>query len=133
MNTLLARIRGALASNRSRLRLYSMEYCYYCRRVQREASRLGIKLTIVDVFADREGRERLRAATGRTRVPVLEIPTAEGGERYLPESDDIIFYLRGIAEQTSHSVGARSQELPEPRSGPFGAPGKQSREEDAAE
>lgn len=74
--------------------MYNMEYCSYCRKVQREANKLGIELVVMDVFADRVARERLRVATGRTRVPVLGILDENGAEEFLPESDEIISYLR---------------------------------------
>lgn len=97
MNTLLNGLRGALSRPVGRLRLYNMEYCSYCRKVQRAANKLGIDLVVLDVFADRAARERLRSATGRTRVPVLGILDENGQEVFLPESDEIISYLEQLA------------------------------------
>ncbi len=139
MKTLLSRIRGALTS-RPRLRLYSMEHCYYCRRVLREANRLGIKLPVVDVFSDPEGREYLRQKTGKTRVPVLAIIDENGTERFLPESEDIIRYLREIAEGDEVSPRGQSrlpstptEEPSDPARVPLGAPREDERERGAAE
>lgn len=62
--------------------------------------KLGVKVDVIDVYADRAGRARLLSGTGRTRVPVLGITNESGQETFLPESDDIISYLRQYAEET---------------------------------
>lgn len=98
MSTLLSKSRDASTQGKALLRLYNQDYCSYCRKVKHEANRLGIELGILDIYADGTARERLRAATGRTRVPVLGIVDENGEETFLPESDDIILYLRKRAE-----------------------------------
>lgn len=75
-------------------RLYNLEYCSYCRKVEREAKRLGIQLELIDVYRETAGRARLFAGTGRTRVPVLGIIDENGQEYFLPESESIIHFLR---------------------------------------
>lgn len=78
----------------STLRLYNLEYCSYCRKVEREAQKLGIPLQLIDAHQEPAERARLLAGTGRTRVPVLGIIDENGREHFLPESDNIILYLR---------------------------------------
>jgi glutaredoxin 2 len=91
-------MRSLFGRARPTLRLYNLEYCYYCVLVRREANRLGLDLKLIDVHNDTGGRQRLREATGRTRVPVLGIHRDDGGEEFLPESQDIIRYLRSLVE-----------------------------------
>lgn len=79
------------------LTLYNLRYCPYCIKVRRVAEQLGIPLTIVDVDRDPAARARLFRARGRGTVPVLGIPSPDG-EVLLPESDDIVDYLRSYAQ-----------------------------------
>ena len=81
------------------LRLYQSEYCYYCVIVRRAAQKLGVKLTVFELYTDSEARARLIAATGRTTVPVLGIMDDAGNERFLAESRDIIKFLEQYASQ----------------------------------
>lgn len=99
MNVLLSKLPRAHLRGKAPLRLYDMEYCSYCRKVRHEAGKLGVELHVIDVFSDSVERDRLRAATGRTRVPVLGIVDKNGQETFLPESDDIIAYLRDHAAE----------------------------------
>lgn len=78
------------------LSLYHLPACPFCLKVRRAADTLGIELRLIDISRDRAAREHLRAARGRTTVPVLSIPT-DDGEQLLPESNDIVAYLRAHA------------------------------------
>ena len=80
--------------------LYHLPLCPYCLKVRRAAARLGIDLRLVDVSEQPAARQRLLAARGRATVPVLAIAT-EAGEDLLPESDDIVEYLRRQALERS--------------------------------
>ncbi|MEM7158677.1 MAG: glutathione S-transferase N-terminal domain-containing protein [Myxococcota bacterium] len=75
------------------LSLYHLRTCPFCLKVRRAAAELGIELELIDIAADPAARRRLLDARGRTTVPVLSIPS-EDGETLLPESDDIVAYLR---------------------------------------
>ncbi len=79
------------------LTLYHLPSCPFCIRVRQVADDLGIPLTLIDVARDRAAYDSLLDRRGRGTVPVLGIPTPDG-ERLLPESDDIIAYLRRNAE-----------------------------------
>jgi glutaredoxin len=61
--------------------LYHMPWCGYCQRVERALEQLGLEI-------------ELREARGRTTVPVLRIREPDGTETWMPESLDIVAYLR---------------------------------------
>ena len=77
----------------ARFVLYELPTCPFCIRVRRAAQELNIPLELVDIRKDPQARERLIEANGRSTVPVLGIPTPDG-ERLMPESRDIIAFLR---------------------------------------
>jgi glutaredoxin len=93
MNTPLSHLPEMKLGTASHLRLYNLEYCSYCRKVEREAQKLGILLEMIDVYREPALRARLFTATGRTRVPVLGIIDENGQEHFLPESEHIIRFL----------------------------------------
>ena len=80
------------------LSLYHRPSCGYCVQVRMAAERLGIPLELRDVRESKWGQE-LFAARGRGTVPVLRIDHADGTTRWMPESLDIIRYLKTLANQ----------------------------------
>ena len=74
--------------------LYTSGYCPYCVLVRRALNELGVRIAECDIGADSSHRDDLLAATGRMTVPVLRIKQANGVDRWLPESRDIIRYLK---------------------------------------
>jgi glutathione S-transferase len=74
--------------------LYTSGYCPYCWLVRRTLSELGVRIAERDIGTDSSHRNQLLAATGRMTVPVLRIKQADGADRWLPESRDIIRYLK---------------------------------------
>ena len=82
------------SGDRSTLALYTSAWCSYCRRVVAAIRELNIEVEQRDVYEDREYRRELFAATGRGTVPVLRISHQDGHEQWMPESRDIIRYLR---------------------------------------
>jgi glutaredoxin len=82
------------ADDGARLALYHFEGCGYCYRVRDVIDELGIDVELRDIFDNREWFDELVEARGRRTVPVLRITAADGEERWLPESRDIIRYLR---------------------------------------
>jgi glutathione S-transferase len=86
------------AGEPARLSLYHRPSCSYCAHVRMAAERLGIALELRDVRQEPRWREELLAARGRGSVPVLRIDDADG-TRWLPESLDIIRYLKVLADQ----------------------------------
>ena len=75
------------------LALYHYDGCPFCMIVRREIDRLGIEVELRNVIDDSQHRADLLAARGRGTVPVLRF-TGPDGDRWMPESRDIIAYLR---------------------------------------
>ena len=76
-----------------RLSLYVMPGCPFCRTVLETIDRLRLKVELRDVVADENARRDLMAARGRLTVPVLRC-TSSGVDRWMPESADIVAYLK---------------------------------------
>ena len=76
-----------------RLALYYFDGCPFCNRVRRVIDTLGIDVELRNIDEREDYREELRAARGRTTVPVLRITATGGDERWMPESADIVRYL----------------------------------------
>ncbi len=79
-----------------RLVLYETERCPYCLRVRAVLARLGREVPGRDVAEDPSARDDVLRALGRATVPVLRRLATDGTEEWLPESLDIIAYLRGL-------------------------------------
>jgi glutaredoxin len=84
-----------------RLALYYIDGCPFCIRVRRALDELGIDVELRNIYDDSRYLEELREARGRTTVPVLRITTADGDDRWMPESADIVRYLRASYEQAA--------------------------------
>jgi glutathione S-transferase len=78
-----------------RLALYHFDYCPYCVDVRAEIERLGLPVELRDIHRQPDYARQLIAVRGRPTVPVLRIDGADG-MRWLPESLDIITYLRAL-------------------------------------
>ena len=77
-----------------RLSLYYTPSCPYCVRVLQALPSLRTEVARKNLWTDAENRTDLRNATGRGTVPVLRIQNDEGLDRWMPESLDILEYLR---------------------------------------
>jgi glutaredoxin len=69
------------------IRLYTGDYCPFCRRVKDELERLGLDYNTVD--ADGDMREEVIRLSGQRAVPILTI-----GDEVLVDSSHIIRELR---------------------------------------
>lgn len=79
----------------SKLTLYYFDGCPYCDLVRRTIRTLAIEhIELKDIWADPLHRNDLLQALGRATVPVLRIESADGVVRWMPESRDIVAYLR---------------------------------------
>ncbi len=76
-----------------RLALYHFDGCPFCTRVRRAIDGLGIDVELRNIYENPDFLRELREARGRTTVPVLRITSADGEERWMPESADIVRYL----------------------------------------
>ncbi len=69
------------------IKLYTGDYCPFCRRVKQELERLGLEYAAVD--ADADGREEVIRLSGQRAIPILTI-----GDDVLVDSSHIIRELR---------------------------------------
>ena len=69
------------------IRLYTGDYCHFCRRVRNELERLGLDYDAVD--ADADMREEVIRLSGQRAIPILTI-----GDEVLVDSSHIIRELR---------------------------------------
>ena len=76
------------------LSLYVSGFCPYCVLVRRALSEVGVSVEERDVGASSTHRDELRSATGRATVPVLRIARGDGADTWMPESGDIVRYLK---------------------------------------
>lgn len=76
------------------LALYHFDGCPFCMRVRRAIDEMGLAVELRDIYGAQKYLEELREARGRTTVPVLRITSADGEERWMPESADIVRYLQ---------------------------------------
>ena len=74
--------------------LYSRSFCGFCWRVLAEVKALGIDIEVRNTWESEEHLAELQAATGRSTVPVLRIVDSNGESQWMPESADIIRYLK---------------------------------------
>lgn len=78
------------------LALYYYDWCGYCRLVMSELDRLGLDVEMRNILDEPKHASDLVAARGRRTVPVLHITHADGEVQWLPESRDIVEYLREL-------------------------------------
>ncbi len=69
------------------IKLYTGDYCPYCRRVKKELDRMG--LPYEEVYADADGRQEVIRLSGQRAIPILTI-----GDEILVDSTHIIRELR---------------------------------------
>ena len=82
-----------LAESDEVLALYHFESCPYCAMVRRVITELNAPVVLRDINLHDEHWQALVDARGRATVPVLRC-TQGDVDRWMPESRDIIDYLR---------------------------------------
>ena len=75
------------AREKTKIKLYTGDYCPYCVRVKRELDRLNLGYEAVS--ADADGREEVIRLSGQHKIPILTI-----GDEVLADSSHIIRELR---------------------------------------
>lgn len=79
-----------------KLALYVTPICPYCIFVRTAITKLGLDVEIRNIYSQ-EHFEDLVAARNRATVPVLRISHPnEGADEWLPESMDIVAYLKEL-------------------------------------
>ena len=91
---LIERYAPAEAPADDRLALYYFPTCPFCIRVLMTIKSLKIDVELRNIRASDEHWDALLEARGRATVPVLRIMTASGEDRWMPESGDIVRYLK---------------------------------------
>ena len=98
----------------AKLFLYHYQSCWYCMKVRRVIDELGIDVELRDVRRDPTHRADLLEARGRGTVPVLRIDRGDGEDEWMPESADIVDFLREGSDLPLCEEGPKKA-----RSGPF--------------
>lgn len=86
---------GAVDQACRQLALYQFATCPFCIKVRQELRRLSLNIELRDAQHDPIHRQALLDGGGKAQVPCLAITGANGQNRWLYESSDIIAYLRG--------------------------------------
>lgn len=81
------------------LALYYSRTCPYCRLVLSAIDKLGIDVELLEINDESRYREELVEGRGRATVPVLRITAPDDEQRLMPESRDIVRYLKSLSEQ----------------------------------
>jgi len=76
------------------LTLYVRDYCMYCSRVLLAADQLSLEIDVRNIWEHPAYERELVEATGKRVVPVLAIGEPEGDRTWMPESRDIIRFLK---------------------------------------
>lgn len=83
------------------LALYYFDGCPFCVRVLRAIDTLRLDVELRNIYENRDYLSELREVRGRTTVPVLRITRADGEDRWMPESADIVRYLQATYGQAA--------------------------------
>jgi glutaredoxin 3 len=76
-----------MTREKTAIRLYTGDYCPFCRRVKNELDRLGLDYEAVD--ADADGRDEVIRLSGQRAIPILTID-----DEVIVDSSRIIRELR---------------------------------------
>jgi glutaredoxin len=82
-----------------KLALYYSRTCPYCQLVLSAIDKLGIEVELLEIFDEPGYRDELVEARGRATVPVLRITAPDGEQRLMPESRDIVRYLKTLSAE----------------------------------
>jgi glutaredoxin len=80
-----------------KLVLYRSRTCPYCALVTSAIDELDLDVELREIFEEPRYRDELVEARGRATVPVLRIISPDGEERWMPESRDIVRYLKTMS------------------------------------
>lgn len=77
----------------STLALYQFSACPFCIKVRRAMHKLNVPVPLRDINKNTAYEQELIQQGGQRKVPCLRITEADGTERWMYESNDIIHYL----------------------------------------
>ncbi len=92
-NEILERFAPSESPEEDVLALYKYDGCPFCAMVGSSIDRLGVNVEMRDILENPQHRDDLIGARGRATVPVLQITSPDGEERWMPESRDIMRFL----------------------------------------
>ncbi len=95
----IERFASTVTPDEDKLALYHLPTCPFCIHVRKAIDRLGLDVELRDVGGDGQHRDDLIAERDRATVPVLRITSPDGSERWMPESRDIVQYLKKTYSQ----------------------------------
>ncbi|MGI9328011.1 MAG: glutathione S-transferase N-terminal domain-containing protein [Pseudomonadales bacterium] len=87
------RYAGTETAENDQLALYMTPSCPFCMVVRRAIDELDIDVELRDIASDMHYQDLIDARQ-RATVPVLRIASPDGETRWMPESSDIVQYLR---------------------------------------
>ena len=90
----IARCAPSESPARDSLALYYYDGCPFCMRVLAVIDELDVNVELRNILQETRHRDDLIAARSRATVPVLRITSPDGEDRWMPESSDIVTYLR---------------------------------------
>ncbi len=76
------------------LALYYIPTCPFCKMVIKTINQLGIEVELLNINEDSTYHDELVSVRDRATVPVLRITSPDCDDRWMPESRDIISYLK---------------------------------------
>ena len=83
---------------KDKLALYYSRTCPFCIMVLKAIDRLGLDVELMEINEEPKYRDELVKARDRATVPVLRITAPDGEQRLMPESRDIVRYLKSLSE-----------------------------------
>ena len=75
------------------LSLYYYDGCPFCQLTRRALNKLDHDVALKNIQQDRQNKVDLVQGGGKKQVPCLRIKQADGKEKWLYESNDIIQFL----------------------------------------
>lgn len=84
---------AAIDAQTADLVLYQYKACPFCVKVRRAMKRRSLSIETRDIKRSDSAQEELLSGGGDLQVPCLRVPAAEGGARWVYESNAIISYL----------------------------------------
>ncbi len=88
------------------IRLYQTEWCPHSHRVRQRLTELGVPFVAVQVEADREDRDEMRAATGADVIPVLVL---DDGHVLDGDADEILAELDRRFDEAPDAVDHKAK------------------------
>jgi mycoredoxin len=77
----------------NQITMYGAEWCGDCRRSKRLLDTMDVAYDYVDLEADVTGADRAHAISGRTNIPVIDLPDGS----HLVEPSDAELHARVVA------------------------------------